>query len=96
MDATAELGSNLVIRKHKVQPEHGDEQADAGRDYRNRLARLNSQVQTGTEKYSFLSFQLTTTKIGNLTRLIDTLATFVTVHTYIQVLHCMQFKYIYV
>ena len=84
MDATAELGSNLVIRKHKVQPEHGDEQADAGRDCRNRLARLNSQVQT------------TTTKIGNLTRLIDTLATFVTVHTYIQVLHCMQLKYIYV
>ena len=28
MDATAELGSNLVS-KHQVQPEHGDEQADA-------------------------------------------------------------------
>ena len=31
MDAAAELGRNLVS-KHHIQPEHGDEQADAGRD----------------------------------------------------------------
>ena len=40
MDATAELGRNLVS-KHHIQPEYGDEQADAGRDCRNRLARPN-------------------------------------------------------
>ena len=31
MDAAAELGRNPVS-KHQVQPEYGDEQADAGRD----------------------------------------------------------------
>ena len=31
MDATAELGRNSVS-KHQIQPEYGDEQADAGRD----------------------------------------------------------------
>ena len=60
MDAAAELGRNPV-KKHKIrpeygdeqvdiQPEYGDEQADAGQDCRNRIARLNSQTQTGTGK----------------------------------------------
>ena len=31
MDAAAELGRN-PLSKHQVQPEYGDEQADAGRD----------------------------------------------------------------
>ena len=31
MDAPAELGRNPVS-KHQIQPEYGDEQADAGRD----------------------------------------------------------------
>ena len=31
MDAAADLGSNAVS-KHQIQPEYGDEQADAGRD----------------------------------------------------------------
>ena len=33
---------------HQIQPEYGDEQADAGWDCRNRLARPNSQARTGT------------------------------------------------
>ena len=33
MDAAAELGRNPVS-KHQIQPEYGDEQADAGRDCR--------------------------------------------------------------
>ena len=45
MDAAAKLGKNSVS-KHLIQPEYGDEQADAGRDYRNRLARPNSQART--------------------------------------------------
>ena len=36
MDAVAELGRNPVS-KHQIQPEHGDEQADAERDCRTRL-----------------------------------------------------------
>ena len=31
MDAAAEIGRNPVS-KHEIQPEYGDEQADAGRD----------------------------------------------------------------
>ena len=42
MDAAAELGRNPVS-KHHIQPVYGDEQADAGRDCRTRLARPNSQ-----------------------------------------------------
>ena len=46
MDAAAELGRNPVS-KHQIQPDHGDEQADAGRDCRIRLTRPNSQARTG-------------------------------------------------
>ena len=38
MDAAAELGRNPVS-KHQIQPEYGDEEADAGRYCRARLAR---------------------------------------------------------
>ena len=55
MDAAAELGRNPVS-KHQIQPEYGGEQADAGRDYRTRLARPNSQARTGTGEYSFSLF----------------------------------------
>ena len=67
MDAAAELGRNSVS-KHQIQPEYGDEQADAGRDWRTRLARLNSLARTRTGEYLVFVFpvQLTTSKIGNL------------------------------
>ena len=55
MDAAAELGRNPVS-KHQIQPEYGDEQADAGRDCRTRLARPNPQARTRTGKYSFPCF----------------------------------------
>ena len=55
MDAAAELGRNPVS-KDQIQPEYGDEQADAGRDCRTRLAQPNSQARTGTGKYSFSLF----------------------------------------
>ena len=55
MDAPAELGRNPVS-KHQIQPEYGDEQADAGRDCRTRIARPNSEARTGTGKYSFSLF----------------------------------------
>ena len=55
MDAAAELGKNPVS-KHQIQPEYGDEQADAGRDGLTRLARPNSQARTGTGEYSFSLF----------------------------------------
>ena len=55
MDVTAETGKNPVS-KRQTQPEYGDEQADAGRDCRTRLARPNSQARTGTGKYYFFLF----------------------------------------
>ena len=81
MDAAAEIGRNPVS-KHQIQPENGDEQADAGRDYRTRLTRPNSQAGTGTGKDSFFPVQLTKIRIGNLDRLIPTLA-ICDGHTYI-------------
>ena len=50
IDAAAELGRNS-LSKHKIQPEYGDEQADAGRDCRTRLARPKSQARTRTGEY---------------------------------------------
>ena len=55
MDAAAELGRNPVS-KHQIQPEYGDEQADAGRACRTRLARPNSQARTRAGKYLFFLF----------------------------------------
>ena len=53
MDAAAESGWDSVS-KHQLQPEYGDEQADAGRDGRTRLARPNSQeARMGTGKFYF-------------------------------------------
>ena len=79
MDAAAEFWRNPVC-KHQIQPEYGDEQADAGRDCRNRLARPNSKARTRAGEYLFFPVQLTTSRIGNLTRLIHTLAICVTIH----------------
>ena len=69
MDPAAELGRNPVS-KHQVQPEYVDEQADG-------TGRLNPSRETkfsGTDRRIFIfPVQLTTSRIGNLTRLIHTL-----------------------
>ena len=68
MDAAVEHGRNPVS-KHQIQPEYGDEQADAGRDCRS----------TGDIEIFIFLVQLTTSRIiGNLTRLIFTRC--VTIH----------------
>ena len=41
------------VSKHQIQPEYGDEQADAGRDCRTRLASHNSRARTGTGEKHF-------------------------------------------
>ena len=53
MDAAAELRRN-PISKHQIQPEYGDEQADTGRDCRNRLAGPNSQRELGQGNIHFI------------------------------------------
>ena len=67
MDAAAEFGRNRVS-KHQIQPEYGDEQADAGRDSRTRLARKTKfSGANGDREKLFFPVQLTTSRIGNLT-----------------------------
>ena len=52
MDAVAESRRNPAS-KHHIQPEYGDEQADAGRDYRTRLARPDIRRERGQGKINF-------------------------------------------
>ena len=61
MDAAAELGSNPVS-KRQIQPEYGDEEADARRDRRNHLARLHSQARTGIGMFESLGLFVETSK----------------------------------
>ena len=81
MDAAAELGRNPAS-KHQIQPEYGDEQADAGRDCRTRLAGPNYGANAYREIFIF-PVQLTTSRIGNHAQLILTLAVCVTIHAHI-------------
>ena len=83
LDAAAELGRNPVpvVSKHQIQPEYGDEQADAGRDDRTRLARPNSQARTGIKKKNIFPVQPVTSRLGNHNRLIHTLLKVLTIYT---------------
>ena len=84
MDAAAEIGSNPE-RKHQIQPKYRDEQADAERNCRTRLdpSRENKFSGANGDRELFIfPVQLTTRRIGNLTRLILTLA-ICDNHTYI-------------
>ena len=79
MDAAAELGRNPVSM-HQIQPEYGDEQNRG-------TGRLNPSRETkfpgthGDRGILIFPVQLTTSRIGNLTRLIHTLLYVMTVHT---------------
>ena len=73
MDAAAELGRSPVS-KRQIQPEYGDEQADAGRDCRTCLVRPSSQGANEDREKIIFPVQMTTSSVGNLTRLILTLA----------------------
>ena len=69
MDAAAELGRSPV-RKHQIQPEYGDEQADAGRDCANPSRETKFSGANAYRHTSIFPVQLTTSRVGNLTRLI--------------------------
>ena len=61
--AAAELGTNSVS-KHQIQPEYGDEQADAGRDCRTRRCRETKLSGANGEWEEFIfPVQLTTSRI---------------------------------
>ena len=71
MDAAAGIGRNSVS-KHQIQPSVGNEQADAGRDGRTRLARPKSVREWEHGNFIF-PVQLTTSRIGNLRPLLTLL-----------------------
>ena len=73
MDAVAELGRNPVS-KHPIQPEYGDDQARPGLNCPTRLVRPKPSCANGDMDIFIFPVQLTTSRIGNLTRLIFTLA----------------------
>ena len=54
MDAAAELGRNLVISKHQIQPGYGDKQADAGRDCPNPSRETKFSGANGDREIRFL------------------------------------------
>ena len=72
MDAAAELGRNPVS-KHQIQPEYLNEQADAWRDLPNLFRDIQFSGANGDWEILVFPIQLTTSRIGNLTRLILTL-----------------------
>ena len=82
MDATAESGRNPVS-KHQIQPEYEVDQADAERDCRTRLAKPSKfpGANGGCREILIFPLQLTTSRIGSLTRLIHTLAICVTIQS---------------
>ena len=77
MDAAPELGRNPVS-KHQIQPECEDEQVDANPSHESKFLGTNAD-----REIIIFPLQLTTSRTGNLTRLIHTLAICVTIHTYI-------------
>ena len=78
MDAAAELGRNPVS-KHHIQPEYGNEQADSGRELPNPSRETKFSGANGNREIFIFPVQLTTSRIGNLTRLIHALAIRVTI-----------------
>ena len=80
MDAAGELGRNPVS-KHKIQSEYGDEQTDAGTGRLNPSRETKFSGANADREIFIFPVQLTTCRIGSLTRSIQTLAVCVTIHT---------------
>ena len=86
MDAAVELGRNPISNKHQIQPGYEDKQADAGRDGTAEPSCETKFLGANADReICIFPVQLTTSRTGSLTRLIHTLATCVTMHTYIYI-----------
>ena len=68
-----------------IQPKHGDDQVDAGRDCRTLLERPDSQARTGTGKKYFSLFSWPRTGLATLPGWSLPMLYVMTIHTYIQV-----------
>ena len=84
MDAAAELGRNPVS-KHQIQPEYGEGAGRRGTGRMNPSRETKFSGTYGDRGIFIFPAQLTTCRIGNLTRLIHTLIYVMTIHTYIHI-----------
>ena len=66
--AAAELGRNSVTSNHQIQPEYGDEQADAGPGLPNPSRETKFSGTNADREIFIFPVQLTTCRTGNLTR----------------------------
>ena len=101
MDAAAEIGRNLV-NKHQIQPEYWRMSRVTWDGTAEPVREAKFSVVNGDRKIFILSLQLTTSRIGSLTRLIHTLLyvilyihTFIYtyIHTYIHTFRGFRNKY---
>ena len=81
MDTDAGMGTNPVS-KHQIQPEYGDEQANAGTGLPNSSCEIKFSGANGDMEIFIFPVQLATSRIGNHIRSILTPAT-CDGHTYI-------------
>ena len=82
MDAAAELGRNPVS-KHQIQPEYGDDMSRLTRDGTAEPVSRDQILRHARGQGNIIfPVQLTTSRIGRLTRLIHTLLYVMTIHTY--------------
>ena len=72
MDAAAEIGRNPVS-KHPIQPEYGERAGWRGTGQPNPSRKTKFSSANGDREKFIFPVQLTTSRIGNLTRLIHTL-----------------------
>ena len=72
MDAVAEIGRNPVS-KHQIHPEYGESPGWRGTGWLNPSRETKFSGTYGDRGIFIFSVQLTTSRIGNLTRLIHTL-----------------------
>ena len=80
MDAAAELGRNPVS-KHQIQPEYGEWAGWRGTGRLNPSREVKISGTYGDRGIFIFPVQLTTSRIGNFTRLIHTLLNAMTIHT---------------
>ena len=87
MDAAAELGRNPVS-KHQIQPEYHTEMSRLTRDGTAEPVSRDQILRHARGQGNIIfPVQLTTSRIGNLIRLIHTLLYVMTIHTYIHRIH---------
>ena len=81
MDTAAEIGRNPVVSKHQIQPECGKLAGGRGTGRPNPSHETKFSGANGDDRKIFIFLvQLTTSRIGNVTRLIHTLLYMMTIY----------------